>query len=86
MVYQDLMLTAATLRFTSDIYNGRFAKSPKQGPASLLAGFDDGSEDLPAFLAALAPNKPEYRGLQAVLAESDRAAPCPCPALVKDRC
>ena len=77
MLHQDLMLTAATLRYASDIYNGRFAKSPKQDSASLLAGFDDGSEDLPAFLAALAPNKPEYRGLQAVLASMRQGSALP---------
>ena len=81
MVHQDLMLTAATLRYASDIYNGRFAKSPKQDPACLLAGFDDGSEDLPAFLAALAPNKPEYRGLQAVLTDMRQGSTLPLPGI-----
>ena len=80
MVHQDLMLTAATLRYASDIYNGRYAKSPKQDPATLLAGFDDG-DDLPAFLMALAPNKPEYEGLQAVLADMRQGSALPLPGI-----
>ncbi len=80
MVHQDLMLTAATLRYGSDIYNGRYAKSPKQDAASLLAGFDDG-DDLPAFLTALAPNKPEYEGLQTVLADMRQGSVRPLPGI-----
>ena len=80
MVHQDLMLTAATLRYASDIYNGRYAKSSKQDPATLLAGFDNG-DDLPAFLIALAPNKPEYEGLQAVLADMRQGSALPLPGI-----
>ena len=80
MVHQDLMLTAATLRYVSDIYNGRYAKSLKQDPATRLAGFDNG-DDLPAFLMALAPNKPEYEGLQAVLANMRQGSALPLPGI-----
>jgi murein L,D-transpeptidase YcbB/YkuD len=64
---RDLVLTAATLRYASDILNGRYPQALKQQPSQILLNFDDG-QDLAEFLSGLAPQKPEYLALQKHLA------------------
>lgn len=63
---RDLVLTAATLRYASDIYNGRYPQSLKKQPSELLLEFDEGT-GLDAFLKSLAPKKKEYVALQGYL-------------------
>lgn len=65
---RDLVLTAATLRYASDIYNGRYPQALKQQPSEILLGFDE-TGDLAQFLRDLAPRKKEYLGLQRYLAD-----------------
>ena len=81
MIHQDLMLTAATLRYASDIYNGRYANALKQEPEDILAGFSADAGGLPTFLIGLAPNTPEYRALQRVLAEMRQGIALPLPTI-----
>ncbi len=63
---RDLVLTAATLRYASDIYNGRYPQSLKKQPSEILLDFDENT-GLDAFLKGLAPQKPEYIALQGYL-------------------
>ena len=46
---RDLVLTAATLRYASDIYNGRYPQSLKKQPSEILLDFDENT-GLDAFL------------------------------------
>lgn len=70
---RDLVLTAATLRYASDIFNGRYPQALKRQPSEILLDFDDAS-DLPDFLTQLAPRKKEYLDLQDYLARMRRVA------------
>lgn len=68
---RDLVLTAATLRYASDIFNGRYPHSLKKQPSEILLGFDE-KTNLADFLESLAPRKQEYLGLQGYLARIRR--------------
>lgn len=68
---RDLVLTAATLRYASDIFNGRYPQSLKKQPSEILLGFDEESS-LTDFLESLAPQTKEYLGLQAYLSRIRR--------------
>ena len=68
---RDLVLTAATLRYASDIFNGRYPQSLKKQPSEILLGFDEDSS-LTDFLESLAPKTQEYIGLQAYLSRIRR--------------
>ena len=77
---RDLVLTAATLRYASDIFNGRYPQALKMQPSEILLGFDD-SANLADFLESLAPKKKEYIGLQDYLANIRRLASSSLPEI-----
>jgi len=70
---RDLVLTAATLRYASDIHNGRYPQALKIQPSEVLQAFEDAGS-LPQFLRELAPRKKEYVDLQDYLALIRRMA------------
>ena len=68
---RDLVLTAATLRYASDIFNGRYPQALKKQPSEILLSFEE-DNSLADFLESLAPQTKEYLGLQDYLSRIRR--------------